>query len=520
MEDTHTVMDDVVSSWAEGDINFNDKLSFYGVYDGHGGRECAIKTQELLHKNIINDPSFAEDVGAALRSGFASTDKEILEVSTREGWKSGSTVVVCVVRNGQLWVANVGDSEAVMGKRKLGNELAAEDGKVSFYSPILLSQKHKPGEATEKDRIKAAGGHVVFGRVMGSLAVARAFGDREFKVPCNRSHADFVSAEPYINSFTLTNCDEFLIVCCDGLWDKMSYQDACEIVGRCRNVENLNPTEAAQRLVTEAISRGSLDNVTAVVTYLSQDVNPLVACPPSHLLEKTPEKIPEKSPESSESEAKEEKPTKPKKSSKVKKSSSAQTSDSEELIDAYQFIRKDIARSTDDSAVQTNHREKFKEFNLEERIVAEFPCMYEKKMLYSGILLLTEKHICFHSNMFGKRIRELVPMTSISSIEKTRSLLVTRAIKITTQDGRKRQFNWNQNVGSRDSCFSKLLQLIDSSQDQHPVIKEVETETNPRDLVSESEAESEPEKDKYEEPPKKNVPKVFAENQTWSRFDD
>jgi len=375
---------------------------------------------------------------------------------------------------------------------------------------VLLSEKHKPGEASEKERIKAAGGHVVFGRVMGSLAVARAFGDREFKVPCNRSHADFVSAEPHINNITVSNTDEFLIVSCDGLWDKMSYQDAVEIVGRSRNVDNLNPTEAAQRLVTEAITRGTLDNVTVVVTYLSAHTNPLVASPPAHLTEKPAEKVVEKSPENNG--GSHISPPAPK--TKVKKSSSVEARDdsSGEEMDAYQFIRKDIARSADDTAVQS--REKLKEFNLEEGIIADFPCLFERKMLYSGILLVTEKNICFHSNMFGKRIRETIPMSSISSIEKTRSLLVTRAIKITTQDGRKRQFNWNQNVTGRDMCFSKLLQLIDSQESHlHTTIKDIEVENIPDKKDLESEAESECET-------QKPLPRIFTENQTWTRFDD
>ena len=56
----------------------------------------------------------------------------------------------------------------------------------------------------ERDRIKKAGGHVVFGRVMGSLAVARSLGDRDFKYPFNKADGDFVSAEPYIMKIDLT----------------------------------------------------------------------------------------------------------------------------------------------------------------------------------------------------------------------------------------------------------------------------------------------------------------------------
>jgi hypothetical protein len=36
---------------------------------------------------------------------------------------------------------------------------------------------------SERERVQLAGGFVIFGRVGGTLAVSRAFGDKPFKVP-------------------------------------------------------------------------------------------------------------------------------------------------------------------------------------------------------------------------------------------------------------------------------------------------------------------------------------------------
>jgi len=44
-----------------------------------------------------------------------------------------------------------------------------------------LSDDHKPSREDEARRIKAAGGFIINKRVMGELAVSRAFGDAEFK---------------------------------------------------------------------------------------------------------------------------------------------------------------------------------------------------------------------------------------------------------------------------------------------------------------------------------------------------
>jgi len=44
-----------------------------------------------------------------------------------------------------------------------------------------MSQDHKPSREDEAKRIRDAGGFVINNRVMGELAVSRAFGDAEFK---------------------------------------------------------------------------------------------------------------------------------------------------------------------------------------------------------------------------------------------------------------------------------------------------------------------------------------------------
>lgn len=56
--------------------------------------------------------------------------------------------------------------------------LASKSGKVTE-----LSYDHKPDNAGELARVKAAGGFVEEGRVQGVIAVSRAIGDWEYKNP-------------------------------------------------------------------------------------------------------------------------------------------------------------------------------------------------------------------------------------------------------------------------------------------------------------------------------------------------
>ena len=66
----------------------------------------------------------------------------------------------------------------------------------------------------------------------------------------------------------LSNSSMFLILACDGLWDKMSYQESVDFVYNSHKAgKNLN--EISNLLVAEALSKGSMDNVTVVIVMLN-----------------------------------------------------------------------------------------------------------------------------------------------------------------------------------------------------------------------------------------------------------
>lgn len=80
--------------------------------------------------------------------------------------KSGSTAVCVLISPTHFYIANCGDSRAVLCRN---NE------------PAVCTMDHKPTVAAEKKRIQDAGGSVMIHRVNGSLAVSRALGDFEYK---------------------------------------------------------------------------------------------------------------------------------------------------------------------------------------------------------------------------------------------------------------------------------------------------------------------------------------------------
>ncbi len=186
-----------------------------------------------------------------MRAAYHKIDASMLAQATAEKWKDGSTGVFTIVHNRRLYISNVGDSEAVLGRRKA-------DG--SGFEAVLLTHKHLPTTPSEKARIEALGCFVFKGRVFGTLAVSRALGDYGLKNP------DYVSADPTISTLTLSSDDRFMLVACDGLWDKVTYAEAVDIVALQRR-RGMAPQEICDFLVQEALKRNSLDNITVLLVF-------------------------------------------------------------------------------------------------------------------------------------------------------------------------------------------------------------------------------------------------------------
>lgn len=77
MEDSHTAVLDLLAN-KDGNPSA-DKLSFFGVFDGHGGDKVALFAGENIHNIIAKQDTFkAGDYSQGLKDGFLATDRAIL----------------------------------------------------------------------------------------------------------------------------------------------------------------------------------------------------------------------------------------------------------------------------------------------------------------------------------------------------------------------------------------------------------------------------------------------------------
>ncbi|KDO19430.1 hypothetical protein SPRG_15420 [Saprolegnia parasitica CBS 223.65] len=244
---------------AVGTLNGDATASFYGVFDGHGGDGASEYCAEMMCNNVIQDPMYAKYPKEALTKGFLRTDEDYTQVANRRNRDDGTTAVTVLAQRDTIYVANVGDSRAVLIKK---------DG-----DAIALSNDHKPNRPDERERVTNMGGHVIFWgvwRVEGILAVSRAIGDRMLK--------PYVIAEPEITEHERCDDDAYLVLASDGVWDVLSNAEVARMVLQADSIHL-----AAKTIMECAYQRGSLDNICAMVLDLQPSGSPAPKRPKASL---------------------------------------------------------------------------------------------------------------------------------------------------------------------------------------------------------------------------------------------
>lgn len=153
-------------------LDFVPGMSLFAVFDGHGGDEVSAYCSKHFVSTLKENKDFKNgNYEKALQDTFVKIDT-ILTMTQGMGeckqtvQQQGTTANVVLVTKNKIFVANVGDSRAIVNK----------DGKA-----VALSWDHKPSVPSEKERIIAAGHNVQMDRVDGGLAMSRALGDWQYK---------------------------------------------------------------------------------------------------------------------------------------------------------------------------------------------------------------------------------------------------------------------------------------------------------------------------------------------------
>ena len=131
---------------------FTPNISYFAVYDGHGGQNCCNFLQENLHTYLFTSEFFPLYPLKAIEQSFdkaevtfeyMALDKE----NKRLIDKSGSCALISLIIDEWCYLSYLGDSRALYSYDS-GNQL------------FQISRDHKPGDMKERTRIEKAGGNI------------------------------------------------------------------------------------------------------------------------------------------------------------------------------------------------------------------------------------------------------------------------------------------------------------------------------------------------------------------------
>ncbi|XP_042458743.1 probable protein phosphatase 2C 78 [Zingiber officinale] len=286
----------------QGQVLTSPSATYVGVYDGHGGPEASrfVNTRLFPYLN-----RFASEQGGlsadVIKKAFSATEEEFLHLVKRS-WLSrpqiasvGSCCLVGAITDDTLYVANLGDSRAVLGRRGVdGRSVVAE--RLSTDHNVAVEEVRK-----ELAELHPDDSHIVVytrgvWRVKGIIQVSRSIGDIYLKKPdfsVDPLFQHFVSpiplkravitAEPTIRTQKLKPQDLFLIFASDGLWEQLSDEAAVDLVfkhpraGIAKRLVRAAQDEAARkremryediRKIDRGVRRHFHDDITVIVLYL------------------------------------------------------------------------------------------------------------------------------------------------------------------------------------------------------------------------------------------------------------
>ncbi|KAK9163735.1 hypothetical protein Syun_004637 [Stephania yunnanensis] len=284
--------------------------TYIGVYDGHGGPEASRFINNRLfshmHKLVSEQGGLSAEV---IKKAFDATEEEFLQLVKRSWTKRpqiasvGSCCLVGAIADDILYVANLGDSRAVLGRR-------APEGKRKPVVAERLSTDHNVGVEEVRKEVEALhpdDSHIVVysrgvWRIKGIIQVSRSIGDVYLKKPeFNRNplfhqfgppiplKRPVMTAEPSIQIRKLRPQDMFLIFASDGLWEQLSDEAAVDIVfknprtGIAKRLVRAALHEAAKKRemryddikrIEKGVRRHFHDDITVIVIYLDQHRGP------------------------------------------------------------------------------------------------------------------------------------------------------------------------------------------------------------------------------------------------------
>ena len=281
------------------------KISYFGIFDGHGGEECSEFLKNNYMNYLVENANFPFDIKLSMIESFQKIEEDFFKLKCKDNLddsdKSGSCALVSVIFDNKVYIANIGDSRAIMsigGGTKV-RQLTADqkpDNIKEFEralkngSKIYLDDNDDPdrdeskiefikdkAELEKMKEIKENSTEEKIFRVFPSdLAVMRTIGDIKAKKKEFGGIPGTIINIPEVYIFDINSSDDFIVMGCDGIFDDLSNQEivnaAWTVFKNRANEKNYDihelSLEACDLVIKSALEKQTTDNLSCIIIGL------------------------------------------------------------------------------------------------------------------------------------------------------------------------------------------------------------------------------------------------------------
>ena len=281
------------------------KISFFSIFDGHGGEECSEFLKENYLKYLVKNKNFPFDIKQSMIETFQEVEEEFFKLKCKdtleESDKSGSCALVAVIFDNKIYIANIGDSRAIMSINegtkikqltvdhkpdnlveferaiKNGSKIYLDDNDDPYRDVSKIQFIKDKHDLEKKKEIKQNSDEdKIFREYPSDLAVMRTVGDIKAKRKEFGGNPGTIINHPDIFIIDINSNDDFIVLGCDGIFDDLSNQeivDAAWMVFKHRGKEkNYDIHELSQEacdlVIKYALEKQTTDNLSCIIIGL------------------------------------------------------------------------------------------------------------------------------------------------------------------------------------------------------------------------------------------------------------
>ena len=281
------------------------KISYFAIFDGHGGEECSEFLKNNYMNYLIENANFPFDIKLSMIESFQKIEDDFFKLKCKDNLedsdKSGSCALVSVIFDNKIYIANIGDSRAIMSigggtkvkqltadqkpdnikeferALKNGSKIYLDDNddpdrdesKIEFIKDKAELEKMKEIKENSKEE-------KIFRVYPSDLAVMRTVGDIKAKKKEFGGIPGTIINVPEVYIFDINSSDDFIVMGCDGIFDDLSNQ---EIVNAAWTVFKHRATEknydiheltqeACDLVIKFGLEKQTTDNLSCIIIGL------------------------------------------------------------------------------------------------------------------------------------------------------------------------------------------------------------------------------------------------------------